>query len=246
MKNDKVTFVCSMDSVKNVMPIIKSSDYPRPWLKKVTRSLMSNEDKFERSTSKCPGIISTIKDGYILRAWSDIRIEVDNKKGHFKWEVPTQMIGISGEPMAVVDCHHNNNLFTHLDNFPKHSYNQVIKIYTPWYAHVPKGYKLLQLPAAYTDENRFTPFIGSMEYDLGLHGIVIPLTIHQEDGVLNIEAGTALCQFILVESKNNIELHNTSFTDEPKYVKMWNDKTFLEWNTFKRAYSNIKKYWRDY
>jgi len=240
-ENPKVKFVCSMDSVKNVMPIIKSSKCPRPWLKKIS-SKNIDEQGFDRSTLRCPGIAGVIKDGYILRAWTDITIEllVD---GNYTWKVPHHMTGVNGTPMDVLSWHDHKNLYSHLDNLPKHSFSKLLKLGTPWFVHVPKGYKLLQLPAMYVDENRFTPYPGHLEDNLGLQGISVPLIFHEKVGTYVIEAGTPLCQFIPIKVEDNPELVNTSFEDEPMYKKMYNDKIMLEYGTWKRSYSKIKKYW---
>lgn len=242
-KKPEIKFICSMQAVKDTMPIVRAGQIPRPWIKKVARGNIKDEEGRSRSSSRCPGIIDVMREGFVIRAWCDITIVIDGED--FTWKIPHEMIGPGGNNIEVVTYHHDFHLFKHLENKPRHSFGHVLKINTPWFIDIPKGYKLLQIPVTYVDQNTFTSFIGMMEYELGLHSLNIPFVLHKNRGEVIIKAGTPLAQLIPIKMEDKMDMVNLSFPENPKYYDVWNKKIFLEFNTWKRSYAAIRKYWKE-
>ena len=232
-----------MQAVKDTMPIVRAGQIQRPWIKKVARGNIKDEEGRSRSSSRCPGIIDVMREGFVIRAWCDIAIVIDGED--FTWKIPHEMIGPGGNNIEVVTYHHDFHLFKHLENKPRHSFGHVLKINTPWFIDIPKGYKLLQIPVTYVDQNTFTSFIGMMEYELGLHSLNIPFVLHKNRGEVIIKAGTPLAQLIPIKMEDKMDMVNLSFPENPKYYDVWNKKIFLEFNTWKRSYAAIRKYWKE-
>jgi len=243
-KKPEIKFICSMQAVKDTMPIVRSGQIPRPWIKKVARQHGYDDgDGRNRSSSRCPGIIDVMREGFVIRAWCDITIVIDGD--NFTWKIPHEINGPAGNNVEVITAHHDFNLFQHLENLPRHSFNHVLKINTPWYIDIPKGYKLLQIPVTYVDQNTFTSFIGMMEYDLGLHSLNIPFVLHKNRGEVTIKAGTPLAQLIPIKMEDRMDMVNLSFPENPEYYKIWNNKMLLEFGTWKRSYAAIRKFWKE-
>lgn len=245
LKSDKVKFVCAMKEVMEWMPIVKTSQIQRDWLKK----LASQKDIIDgngraRSASRCPGIVKVIQEGWVVKSFCDVKITIENNKD-WSWQstVPLMIDNSAGE---LVTSHYDENMFSHMENLPKNSFPHVLKFNTPWFVHLPKGYRLLQQPVPYVDENRFTPLPGLYEYDLGLNSINIPFVLHTKRGEVNIEAGTPLVQLIPIKEEK-IQMDMISLNDNKKYKDMYNIKMLSEFNTFtKRSYSDIRRFWKSY
>ena len=244
-KQNKIHFVSSMKEVIEWMPIVKTSHIQRDWIKRVAaeKNIMDDGGR-SRSSSRCPGIIKVIQEGWVIRSFCDVKISIEDNQ-NWNWQSPMPLV-IDGSETHLLTSHYDVNMFSHMKNLPKNSFPHVLKFNTPWFAHLPKGYKLLQVPVPYVDENRFTPLSGLYEYDLGLNGINVPFVLHTKRGEVNIEAGTPLVQLIPIKEEK-IEMDMIAMSDNKKYKEMHDIKMISEFNTFtKRSYSNIRRFWNSY
>ena len=75
----KIEFCSEIIGVEKIMPIIPAKDLPLEWVKRATAHV-KKEGLYDAHISKahitrCPGIISSRTQGWIVRAHQDIEIE---------------------------------------------------------------------------------------------------------------------------------------------------------------------------
>ena len=98
----------------------------------------------------------------------------------------------------------------------------VIKIQTPWFVEVPKGYSLLMMPLPYSDDKRFTAATGLLRGNQPLNVQVFWHCLNSEE---IIPAGTPLNQMILIKDQSvgyeiNYEPNSAKFITE-KFDKLF-------------------------
>ena len=245
-KKNKVIFYCSVDGVEKTMPIILAKDVKYEWIKRAVKSFTekkldisptTNDGKI-RHTSRCPGIFQIKSQGWIVRTWQDIELNINEPE--YTWRTPLNQVKLSnGISMDDVTHHSEMMLKQHFENWPKNSFSQIIKINTPWYVKVPKGYVLNQFHPSYLDEDRFTSLPGTYSPDYGMGTINVPMIWHSKQGKYLIKAGTPIAQLIL-SKKEDIDFENKVVDEE--FKKEDKIKTILETMNFKRIYSNIINY----
>lgn len=245
-KKNKVIFYCSVDGVEKTMPIILAKDIKYEWIKRAVKSFTekkldishSTNDGKIRHTSRCPGIFQIKSQGWIVRTWQDIELNINEPE--YTWRTPLNQVKLSnGISMDDVTHHSEMMLKQHFENWPKNSFSQIIKINTPWYVKVPKGYVLNQFHPSYLDEDRFTSLPGTYSPDYGMGTINVPMIWHSKQGKYLIKAGTPIAQLIL-SKKEDIDFENKVVDEE--FKKEDKIKTILETMNFKRIYSNIINY----
>ena len=245
-KKNKVIFYCSVDGVEKTMPIILAKDIKYEWIKRAVKSFTekkldishSTNDGKIRHTSRCPGIFQIKSQGWIVRTWQDIELNINEPE--YTWRTPLNQVKLSnGISMDDVTHHSEMMLKQHFENWPKTSFSQIIKINTPWYVKVPKGYVLNQFHPSYLDEDRFTSLPGTYSPDYGMGTINVPMIWHSKQGKYLIKAGTPIAQLIL-SKKEDIDFENKVVDEE--FKKEDKIKTILETMNFKRIYSNIINY----
>ena len=245
-KKNKVLFYCSISGVEETMPILPAKDVSYAWVKKVMKSFKeksldvssTSKDGKIRHVSRCPGIFGIKNQGWIIRTWQDIELTLDESA--WSWRTPMNQKTLSNGLSAEEVTHHpEESLKQHLDHWPENAFQHIIKINTPWFVKVPKGYVLNQFHPAYLDENRFTSLPGSYSPDHGAGTINIPMIWHSKKGNYLIKAGTPIAQLIL-SKKEDID-YEIKLVDD-KFKKEQSIKKILETMTFKRIYKNIIKY----
>lgn len=232
-KKPKLEFYSTIKGVHKLMPIVEAKTISYDWVKKAGKHFADSN----RSTTRCPGIFAAKNEGWILRSWQDIVLNVDGDK--YKWETPMNQDKLSEEFSGhAVSEHDASMMHQFFDNWPEGSLPSVLKFNTPWLAKIPKGYILKQFHPPYLDENRFTTLSGIYSPEYGMATLHIPVIWHKQGESL-IKAGTPLAQFSL-HKKEEID-----FSVDSLYNNMgaWEDFALqnLGYNsTLKREYFKIK------
>jgi hypothetical protein len=228
-KKNKLEFVNSVRGVATLMPIIPACELKRDWVKAMandyatTRKDQSWNTQRNVHIAKCPGIYSILRHGFILRAWQDITITTNGDGDSFKWASATNLM-----PNAV-DFHDSEAFSKYFKNWDDHTLRTLIKMNTGWWVKVPNGYYLLEIPVAYSNENRFTPCTGYLTSETGVAHLSPSLLWHVSNGTTLITAGTALAQYVLVpkvqaemfcrDMKDDDEYHLSELYDSTRFVK---------------------------
>lgn len=206
-KDPKIEFVSLLPEVAQIMPIEPAKNIKYDWLKRA-REDYSNQRKADPEPThkvshitRCPGISSINRQGWVQRAWQDISIRTNGDGTSFDWITPINQ--------KTVDCDHNWK-WQYVDFHPESLYGQykrqnnttlktVIKIQSPWMVYIPKGYYLMSMPIPYSDRHEFTAATGLLDPDYGPNFLNVQIFWHVLDGEVHIPAGTPLCQYILIK-----------------------------------------------
>lgn len=210
-KKNKIEFYSFVPGVKELFPVVPSSEYIPKWFKEKNKhmSFLKKQCPFKRifNIINCPGIRQFFNTGYILRLHTDLRVITE--KGvikDIKWGF--------GYENSQVKSHFSNNetVSIHrpevLGNWmppPRKAIKELIKIDTPWNVYCPPNYVLLETNPFYSDDNRFHITGGILDPQIS-RNINPSFWWFVEDGVEDIKAGTPIAQFIPIRRKNELKL----------------------------------------
>jgi predicted nucleotidyltransferase len=114
-------------------------------------------------------------------------------------------------------------------DFRKDTLHTLIKIQTPWFVTVPKGYSLLCLPVPYNDDIRFTASTGVLK---GCNDVNAQLFWHVKKGREVVKKGTLLAQYILIKDEEvdyTVSVANElDLKEREKSKEEWNKKRNLK------------------
>ena len=265
MDKPNLEFICTMPGVEEVMPIIRASEYQHSWITKAVQDMKTNgsiaaphrrpfeapqtmpgknnTDNEERHTAKCPALQMVQNTGWIMRLHQDVKIQTIGNGEDVKFDVPFQS---QGEP--IVQKHLTHAFYPFFDNWPKNTMQKIIKIVLPWFARIPKGYKLLQTHPFLLDDNRFTTMSGVLDPELGPANVgTIPMFWHttNDDEEIILKAGTPLAQYILIP-KEEPDFTQVEINDDKKFQKEYMMNQLLMAGTFKRSYTKVREFWKKY
>ena len=172
------------------------------------------------SIKKCPGIIDYCKQGYIIRAWQDIKIKTNQDAESYQWSTPYSTDKFLSKELNNLI---NYDIITGMgpdlfyNYFPKNNtLKTVLKINTPWFIELPKNYKALFLPVWYDNESRFSTIPGILDPILDSR-INIQLYWHELGKENIIKAGTPLVKIIPFKNDNwEIESREINQTEAKK------------------------------
>jgi hypothetical protein len=157
------------------------------------------------SVKKCPGVVEYGMTGFILRAWQDIVITTEEDGVTYKWETtqsPSRFISRNYVDKNALD--HEVSFFDpelYFNYFPRqNTLKTTLKINTPWYVDLPKGYKLLYAPVWYDNEERFTTVPGILDPTTN-NSLKVILYWHKIGTTEVIKAGTPLARLIPFKSE---------------------------------------------
>ena len=260
-KKPKLEFICTSPGIETVMPIIRASEYKHSWIKKATQdmktngsianphrsafdnSVARNKGIDERHTAKCPALQMIQNTGWIMRLHQDIKINTIGNGEDIKFDIPFQ-----SQQEPIVSGHMTHSFYPFFENWPKDTMKKIIKIKLPWYARIPKGYKLLQTHPFLLDDNRFTTISGVIDPELGISDVgTIPMYWHCVDDEKDIilKAGTPLAQFILIP-KGEPDFTQVDLNEDPKFQKEIRMNQLLLSGTFNRSYTKVREFWKRY
>lgn len=206
-KTEKLEFVSLLPEMTQLMPIEPSRQVSYNWLKEAMADYKKikaqKEPLTERFThfTRCPGMLSISKTGWVQRAWQDISIRTNGDGVSFEWTTPIDQNIIDADhnwkwPYV---SHHPEDLYSQFNKLGNHTLKTVIKIQSPWVAYIPKGYYLMSMPIPYPDRHEFTPAIGLLDGDYGPNFLNVQMFWHELNGEVKIPAGTPLCQYMLIK-----------------------------------------------
>jgi hypothetical protein len=205
-RKEKIVFETSIPGMDKIMPIIPAKDYKHPWVNRALDDLANIRKQpnygMEKMihTARCPGIFKLQRHGWILRTWQDITIETNGDGQTFRWTTPIDQSVINQE--EYIGSHPPDQLHQYMNNWPNNTLKSLIKIHTGWKCVVPKGYYLMEMPVAYSDENRFTTVPGYFTREMGPAQMNVQLMWHLTEGKTLIKAGTPISQYILVPKQD--------------------------------------------
>ena len=184
---------------------------------------LKKHKNWKAHTGRCPGIISTVKVGWIHKAYQNFTIETNGDMDTFKWETDIDQANTSyGKIIGDYINFHETEQLADFKIMPLHTLRTLIKINSPWYVNIPKGYKLLCMPVPYPDQNIFTAAWGILDRDNVLN---VPLYWHIPDGKVLIKKGTPLCQYVLL--KDNNYLYKNEMISHNEIEKVKNSKAHI-------------------
>lgn len=235
-KTPKLKFYCTIPGVEKTMPIMLTRKLAFEWKTKSAKDFNNNKinpiNDIVQSISNCPGINLLHTQGWIIRTWQDIVINVDID-GVVSWQTPIDQKLLSGEDYVSF---HRSSHFKNFENWPLHTLRTSIKIQTGWRCIIPDGYLLYQLPVFYYDDNRFTTNAGCYSNEMSVADLTVPVYWHITNGNILIKAGTPIAQLLLVP-KEQIDFE---IIEVPEHLEQVNH--IVKNNTFITDYKSIKDF----
>lgn len=201
-RKPKVTFWSDIKNFKDIIKPEPANRYIPRWYSHNKPSNIPNAS----NVKNCIGFIDYFKAGYVIPLWCDLEIGI-NELGQISWKTPHKQFKF--------DFHHPFQLQNLLPDHEKDKIACIIKAICPFFAKVPKGYSLLQLPMTYWYEK-----------DWGMASGIFPSSIYPElnqqiiiyksffdnlkpfDGIKSrlIPKGTPLAQYIIIPNEYEHEV----------------------------------------
>lgn len=228
-------FTCLDNEVSKIYPIIPTSQINFDWKKNLNNECKIDPGKLTtRSFHLCPGINSLHSFGWVIQNNRDVLIKT-LPDGNIEWR--TNYVGL-GDYITF----HSVDHFKYFNNWHQGINKNVIKFNTNWFAEIPKGYSLLQMPLIFQDENRFTTISGMYNYKLGIAELNIPVFWNRTttDETV-IKAGTPLAQLLLIKNeKINFEILRSN--KKAKYSKLYEKIKLYQYLVTSKFKPNVKKF----
>jgi hypothetical protein len=235
-RNKTIEFIHSVPGVAELMPIIPAKNHKHKWVERALENFSEVRQnhlwKHQRTThiTRCPGIFSLQRHGWILRTWQDIEIETNGDGKTFTWRTPSKI----GED--YVGFHDESQLAKFFSVWPDNTLRTVIKIQSGWSCIVPNGYYLLEMPVPLLEDHRFTTVSGYLSKESGPAVLNVQLLWHVLKGKTLIPAGTPIAQYILVPKQlPEIVCRDMKPGDKIELFKLFNGSRWVN------NYSELKK-----
>ena len=198
-QSDKIKFYSFIPEYTNEFPIRKISLNDYSWIQKLKDDFNADTTQVNH-TAKCPGIMLMCKTGWIQTTYQDIEIETNGDGVSFQWKSEINQVNIPKVGHIIYDYvhFHTPDQFDKFKPLPPNTLKTILKINSPWFAEIPKGYSLLRLPIPYQDDDRFSVASGILNYNNFLN---VQLYWHCLNGKEVIKKGTPICQLILIKNK---------------------------------------------
>ena len=189
-------FKCFIEGVAEKMPIIPTKEHSFEWFQKA-REFYSQNKHLDFQTTRCPGIASIFTKGWIQKSYQDFVIKTNGDEESFAWESEIdQHIEVKGIFFGDYVSFHSADQLADFKKFPPGTLKTMIKIHSPWFVEIPKGYSLLVMPVPYSDESRFTAATGILK---GNQFLNVQLYWHCLNSTEVVKAGTPLNQMLLIK-----------------------------------------------
>ena len=203
-----ITFNCLLPHVAEKMPIIPAHQVDFEWVAKAKEIYATEQPPKE--VTKCPGIFSLLSTGWIHRTYMDITVETNGDYSTFNtWTEEDQFRATpAGNFLGEYVSFHGDHQFKFKD-FPANTMRTLLKIQSPWFVDIPKGYSLLMMPIPYHDDVRFTPALGLLK---GKNFLNVQMYWHCLKGKQFIKAGTPISQMVLI--KDTSTAHTINVVDD--------------------------------
>lgn len=181
-----IKFKCNVPGYEIGQPVVKASEIKPDWMITQNKNAKINNTP---SFSACPGMDDYYRAGYIIPAWEDFEIVVDEKFAHINIGRTDRFICSPFEPMSYSVVEGCANIDA---NIRPHA----LKLPCPWKVFTKPGYSAHVMPALY-----HSPFLrdlflypGINDYDK-YHNINVMFSPLKEMK-LKIYAGTPMLQVI--------------------------------------------------
>ena len=213
---DRIKFKCFDKKILSKYPIEKVKIIDFNWIKNMMEHLKKHKN-WRAHTGRCPGIISVVRLGWIHKAYQNFTIETNGDMNTFRWETDIDQAKTSyGKIIGDYVNFHETEQLADFKLMPLHTLNTLIKINSPWYVNIPKGYRLLCMPVPYPCNNAFTAAFGILDQDNVLN---VPLYWHVPNGKVLVKKGTPLCQYVLLKDHDCVHVNEMISKKEIEKVK---------------------------
>jgi hypothetical protein len=247
-KKPKVVFECLIPGVERIMPMIEAKDIRHAWVNravaevKIARQSPEYGMKKQVHTAKCPGIFNLQRHGWVMRTWQDITIETFGDGNRFEWTSAIDQKKLSEQAGNYVGFHPDTHFPNYMENWPSNALRTVVKIQSPWTCVVPKGYYLMEMPVAYSDENRFITLSGFFNHEQGPAPLNPQLIWCVMNGKTLIKAGTPIAQYILIPKQTyEMDVRPLKEANEHEIFELLNNNRFIKnYAEVKRFYGEVK------
>ena len=242
----KIEFCSEIIGLEKFMPIIPAKDLPLDWVKRALadvkkEGLIETGINTKAHITRCPGIMSSRTQGWIVRLHQDIEIEATDK--HIVWRTPINDQKYSHDLLEpTVNTFQDYVLYQFMKKWPKGAHPMVVKINTPWHVKIPRGYKMLQTMPAFGDENRFQTITGIVEEEHGIVKLNFPMYWFDR-GTTLIKQGTPLAQLMVIK-QDQVEAEISNMDNNPTFKEKMQGSWYNLRSTFTRNYNEIKRRWR--
>jgi hypothetical protein len=191
-------FKCFIKEVAENMPLIPIREHKFKWVEEAKEFYKTANHPVK--TTSCPGMFSMLNTGWIHRSYMDIRVETYKDGDSYKTMTSYDQERIAGEagPFVGQYIDFHSSIQTQWIDFPKGSSRTMLKIQSPWFVEIPKGYSLLMMPIPYADDARFTAAHGLLK---GNNYLNVQLFWNQKEGIEIIKKGTPLNQMVLIKDE---------------------------------------------
>lgn len=226
-KPEKVEFYSTNVNSLYSYPIEKADKIKFNWLE-IMKQHFKNQDLRKEKTTRCPGIFTPLKHGFVLKSWYDF--EVDSTGTDLQFRFPNKDIFIDTyesiglhDPANFVDFFKDNMIEG------KYCHRTIAKITTSWHVRLPDGWSLLQSNVPFSEETRFSAVTGIFDPNIN-NTITVPLYWHDRNSVSLIKAGTPLC-YLLPVKLSNFEHEVREATPREVQWSLWNyrrNSTFIK------------------
>ena len=206
------------------MPLIPAKEVNFKWIDKAREFYKTNNH--ERKTTKCPGIFSVINTGWIHRTYMDVTIKTfgDGERVETTTQMDQLRATVQGKLIGEYVEFHPPYQYGDFRNDTPNTLRTIIKIQTPWWADIPKGYSLLMMPIPYNDDARFTASIGLLK---GKQPLNIQLNWHCLNSTEVIKAGTPIGQMVLV--KDEPDDYEIEIVEDAESFLLENSPSYVEY-----------------
>jgi len=192
-----IKFKCFVPEVANTFPILKAKEIKHDWVNKAFSYFQSGTHNF--NTTRCPGIFSIMNTGWIQTSYQNIMI--DTTKENIQWYTEiNQSANKNGEVIGDYIHYHSEEQLSQFYSDWKIKQKTILKIQSPWFVEIPKGYALLSMPVPYNDDQRFMSAVGLLR---GNNFLNVQLYWNVDNEKTIVSSGTPLQQYILVKDIDN-------------------------------------------
>jgi hypothetical protein len=239
----RLVFKNEIAGVATIMPIIAAKDVKHPWVAKAAEEYRAARKRPDYGTTsvkhtvRCPGIFGLQRAGWVLRAYQDFTVQTNGDGVSCAWTSPLDQSILLDGGENLISFHPEEMFASYFDTWRADTLRTVIKFNSGWYVRIPKGFMLLEMPVAYSDENRFTVLSGVYSDDMGVATLNPAFLWHELNGTVLVKAGTPIAQYLLVP-KDSCE-----FEIQDKEVNEITLHQLVTQNRFTSDYRFIKDFW---
>lgn len=195
-----VKFKCLVEGVAETMPITPAKELKSEWLEKAKKTSLRSLEA--GSIARCPGISGLRGLGWVQRTYQDILLETNGDGESFTARTRSDQKNTpNGSFITNYVDSHSPEIFSDFYDLGEGVLRSIVKIQSPWFIEIPKGFSALLLPIPYSDERRFTVAPGLLTKSDFLN---VQLYWRVLKGVELIPAGTPLHQIVLVQNSDSM------------------------------------------